>query len=61
MCTLRCPDPAAVWLMLGLAKMGPASWRYYASEIGAGHDDYWTAGGEDSGRWVGAGSAAAVR
>ena len=59
MCTLRCPDPAAVWLMLGLAKMGPASWRYYASEIGAGHDDYWTAGGEDSGRWVGAGSAAA--
>ena len=39
--------------MMGLAKMGPEGWRYYAEEIGLGREDYFAGHGEEQGRWVG--------
>jgi hypothetical protein len=43
--------------MLGLAKLGPASWSYYARE--STREDYWAGSGEEHGTWLGRGSAAA--
>jgi conjugative relaxase-like TrwC/TraI family protein len=43
--------------MMGLAKMGPAGWRYYAEEIVLGREDfYMVRGGEELGLWVGRGA-----
>ncbi len=39
--------------MMGLAKMAPDGWAYYAREIAAGVEDYFTGHGEETGRWVG--------
>ncbi len=41
--------------MLGLAKMAPDSWRYYAAEIAEGREDYFAR--EEAGRWLGQGAA----
>lgn len=38
--------------MMGLAKMAPDGWAYYAREIAAGVEDYFVGHGEESGRWV---------
>jgi conjugative relaxase-like TrwC/TraI family protein len=40
-------------LMMGLAKMAPDGWAYYAREIAAGVEDYFAGHGEGKGRWVG--------
>ena len=47
-----------VRLMMGLAKMAPDGWAYYAREIAAGVEDYFVGHGEETGRWVGRGAAA---
>jgi len=39
--------------MMGLAKMAPDGWAYYAREIAAGVEDYFAGHGEDKGRWIG--------
>lgn len=44
-------------LVMGLAKMAPNSWRYYAEEVAAGREDYY-AKEQVAGRWLGAGAAA---
>ncbi len=44
--------------MLGLAKMAPAAWRYYASHVALGLEDYFTGRGEAPGHWTGSGAAA---
>ena len=41
--------------MMGLAKMSPDSWAYYAAEIALG-EDYFVGHGEEMGRWVGLGA-----
>ena len=44
--------------MMGLAKMAPDGWRYYAEEVGLGREDYFAGHGEEPGRWVGRGAGA---
>jgi conjugative relaxase-like TrwC/TraI family protein len=44
--------------MMGLAKMSPDGWRYYASEIVAGAEDHFVGHGEEPGRWIGRGCEA---
>ncbi|HTV10347.1 MAG TPA: MobF family relaxase [Acidimicrobiales bacterium] len=44
--------------MMGLAKMDPQGWRYYAEEIGLGREDYFAGHGEEQGRWAGRGAEA---
>ncbi|MGP8205403.1 MAG: MobF family relaxase [Acidimicrobiales bacterium] len=44
--------------MMGLAKMAPDGWRYYADEIALGREDYFAGHGEEPGRWVGRGADA---
>ena len=44
--------------MLGLAKMAPAAWRYYAAHVALGLEDYFTGRGEAPGHWTGSGAAA---
>jgi conjugative relaxase-like TrwC/TraI family protein len=44
--------------MMGLAKMAPNGWAYYAKEIAAGVEDYYFGHGEDPGRWMGRGADA---
>ena len=39
--------------MMGLAKMAPDGWRYYAEEVGLGREDYFAGHGEEPGRWAG--------
>jgi conjugative relaxase-like TrwC/TraI family protein len=46
--------------MMGLAKMAPDGWAYYAREIAAGVEDYFVGHGEETGRWVGRGAEALV-
>ncbi len=38
--------------MMGLAKIAPDGWAYYAREIAAGVEDYFVGHGEETGRWV---------
>lgn len=40
-------------LMMGLAKIAPDGWAYYAREVAAGVEDYFVGHGEETGRWVG--------
>ena len=42
--------------MMGLAKMAPDGWAYYAREIAAGVEDYFVGHGEETGRWIGRGT-----
>jgi conjugative relaxase-like TrwC/TraI family protein len=42
--------------MMGLAKMAPDGWAYYAREIAAGVEDYFVGHGEEMGRWIGRGA-----
>jgi len=44
--------------MMGLAKMAPDGWAYYAREIAAGVEDYFAGHGEEKGRWIGRGTKA---
>lgn len=44
--------------MMGLAKMAPDGWRYYAEEVGLGREDYFAGHGEEPGRWAGRGAEA---
>ena len=44
--------------MMGLAKIGPDGWRYYAEEVGLGREDYFAGHGEEPGRWTGRGCKA---
>ena len=44
--------------MMGLAKMAPDGWRYYAEEIALGREDYFAGHQEEPGRWVGRGAEA---
>jgi purine-cytosine permease-like protein len=44
--------------MMGLAKMAPDGWAYYAREIAAGVEDYFAGHLEEKGRWVGRGAEA---
>jgi conjugative relaxase-like TrwC/TraI family protein len=44
--------------MMGLAKIAPDGWAYYAREVAAGVEDYFVGHGEETGRWVGRGSEA---
>jgi conjugative relaxase-like TrwC/TraI family protein len=44
--------------MIGLAKMAPDGWAYYAAEIAAGVEDYFVGRGEETGRWIGRGAEA---
>jgi conjugative relaxase-like TrwC/TraI family protein len=39
--------------MMGLAKIAPDGWAYYAREIAAGVEDYFVGQGEEIGRWIG--------
>ena len=39
---------------MGLVKMAPDAWAYYAVEIADGREDYFAR--EEPGRWVGAGA-----
>ena len=39
--------------MMGLAKIAPDGWAYYAREIAAGVEDYFVGHGEETGCWVG--------
>ena len=39
--------------MMGLAKIAPDGWAYYAREIAAGVEDYFVGHGEETGRWIG--------
>ncbi|HEX6394371.1 MAG TPA: MobF family relaxase [Acidimicrobiales bacterium] len=41
---------------MGLAKIAPDGWAYYAKEIAAGVEDYFVGHGEETGRWVGRGA-----
>ena len=43
--------------LLGLVKMAPSGWRYYAEEVALGLEDYFTGRGEAPGRWTGSGAA----
>ena len=43
--------------MLGMVKMAPADWRYYASQVAVGLEDYYTGAGEAPGQWSGRGAA----
>ena len=36
--------------LLGLVKMAPSGWRYYAEEVALGLEDYFTGRGEAPGR-----------
>lgn len=46
--------------MLGLdAAFGADGWGYYAAEVADGAEDYWAGHGEEPGRWLGGGAAAA--
>jgi hypothetical protein len=45
--------------MMGLAKIAPDGWAYYARGIAAGVEDYFVGSGEETGRWVGRGAEAA--
>ncbi len=42
--------------MLGLVKMAPAAWQYYASQVALGLEDYFTGRGEAPGHWTGSGA-----
>jgi conjugative relaxase-like TrwC/TraI family protein len=42
--------------MMGLAKMAPDGWAYYAREIAAGVEDYFVGHGEETGHWIGLGA-----
>jgi conjugative relaxase-like TrwC/TraI family protein len=44
--------------MMGLAKMAPDGWAYYAREIAAGVEDYFAGHLEEAGHWVGRGAEA---
>jgi conjugative relaxase-like TrwC/TraI family protein len=44
--------------VMGLAKMAPDGWAYYAAEIAAGGEDYFAGHSDGAGRWVGRGAAA---
>jgi conjugative relaxase-like TrwC/TraI family protein len=44
--------------MMGLAKIAPDGWAYYAREVAAGVEDYFVGHGEETGRWVGRGAEA---
>jgi conjugative relaxase-like TrwC/TraI family protein len=44
--------------MMGLAKIAPDGWAYYAREIAAGVEDYFVGHGEETGRWIGRGADA---
>ena len=44
--------------MMSLSKMAPLSWRYYAEEVAAGREDYFAAGAERPGRFLGRGAEA---
>ncbi len=44
--------------MMGLAKMAPDGWRYYAEEVALGREDYFAGHEEEPGRWVGRGAEA---
>jgi conjugative relaxase-like TrwC/TraI family protein len=44
--------------MMGLAKIAPDGWAYYAREIAGGVEDYFVGGGEESGHWIGRGAEA---
>jgi len=44
--------------MMGLAKIAPDGWAYYAKEIAAGVEDYFVGHGEETGRWIGRGTMA---
>lgn len=39
--------------MMGLAKMSPDGWAYYAQEVAAGGEDYFVGNGEEPGTWMG--------
>ncbi|HET9731678.1 MAG TPA: MobF family relaxase [Acidimicrobiales bacterium] len=41
---------------MGLAKIAPDGWAYYAKEVAAGVEDYFVGHGEETGRWVGRGA-----
>ncbi|MDA8289011.1 MAG: relaxase domain-containing protein, partial [Actinomycetota bacterium] len=43
---------------MSLSKMAPLSWAYYAEEIGGGREDYYAAGAEHAGRFLGRGTEA---
>ena len=43
---------------MGLAKIAPDGWAYYAREIATGVEDYFAGHGEETGRWVGSGADA---
>lgn len=38
---------------MGLAKIAPDGWAYYAKEVAAGVEDYFVGHGEETGRWLG--------
>jgi len=44
--------------VMGLAKMAPDGWAYYAAEVAAGGEDYFAGHGDGAGRWEGRGAAA---
>ncbi len=44
--------------MMGLAKIAPDGWAYYAREVAAGVEDYFVGHGEETGIWVGRGAEA---
>jgi conjugative relaxase-like TrwC/TraI family protein len=44
--------------MIGLAKMSPDGWAYYAREIAAGVEDYFAGHLEEKGCWIGRGADA---
>jgi conjugative relaxase-like TrwC/TraI family protein len=41
--------------MMGLAKVSPDGWAYYAEELATGAEDYLVGHGEEAGRWIGRG------
>src|SRR5438067_556047 len=44
--------------MMGLVKMSPEAWRYYAEEVALGLEDYYIGRGEEPGIWLGSGAEA---
>jgi conjugative relaxase-like TrwC/TraI family protein len=42
--------------MMGMAKMSPDDWAYYAKEVAAGAEDYYVGHGEEPGCWIGRGA-----
>ena len=42
--------------MMSLSKMAPLAWRYDAEEVAAGREDYFAAGAERPGRFLGRGA-----